>query len=328
MTDTPLAEGRIRGGWDEIDVLVAHTGMAEALVKELDGTGGVRLHTADAPHSVLRAVDVAVGHLFPPGSLSARPRLRWLHLTGTGTDHLPATGLALQALVTTSRSVPVTAVAEYAVSGLMYVLKGLGDLAARPERWFGSDAALLAGSTVAVVGAGRIGRAVLRMLRGTGAHTVAVTRSGRHSAVPEADWTVTADRLAEKAATIDHLVLCLPGGPDTRNLVDGSVLAALRPHAVLVNVGRAETVDDAALHEALRAGRLRGAFVDVHRREPLPDDDEAWRVPGLVVSPHRAFAFPEEPAKVAETFLANLHDLRSRRSPRDLVPWGAERTAR
>jgi phosphoglycerate dehydrogenase-like enzyme len=86
---------------------------------------------------------------------------------------------------------------------------------------------------------------------------------------------------------------------------------------VIVNVGRGEAIDNTALHAALRAGRLQGAFIDVHEREPLPDDDPAWEVPGLVISPHRAFAFPDEPVEIARTFLENLDDLRRGLPPRD-----------
>jgi phosphoglycerate dehydrogenase-like enzyme len=168
---------------------------------------------------------------------------------------------------------------------------------------------LLAGSRVGVVGAGRIGRAVVRRLVAFGARPVAVTRDGS-AAVPGAWRTIGVSGLAREAADLDHLVACLPGGPGTRGLISREVIAALPSHAVVVNVGRGESIDNAALHTALRAGRLRGAFADVHEQEPLPDDDPAWDVPRLVVSPHRAFAFPGEPAEVAKTFLAHHEDFR------------------
>lgn len=202
---------------------------------------------------------------------------------------MPAPGL----LVTGSARVPVESVAEYAVSALLMLLKDFPALSERPQQrpWYTSLASMLHASTVLVVGAGRIGRAVVRRLAALGAHCVAVTRTG---AIPveDADRTVGVDALIDAAASADHVVCCLPGTTETANLVDKDVLAVLPPHAVLVNVGRAATVEDAALHEALRSGALRGALLDVHRVEPLPSDDPAWTVPNLVVSPHRAFAFP------------------------------------
>ncbi|WP_248510584.1 NAD(P)-dependent oxidoreductase [Streptomyces sp. D2-8] len=303
--------------------------MSPVLHDELTGTPGVRLHLGEEPGPDSREVDVVVGYQFPPGSLSDLPNLRWLHLTGTGTDHLAAAGLSPDVLVTTSARVPVDAVAEYAVTGLLHVLKGLPDLAAGHQNdWYTSDALMLSGSRVAVVGTGRIGRAVLQRLSALGAHTAAVTRPGRNSRIPGADRHVPSSQLASEASTFDHMILCLPGGPDTRRLISRQVLDALPEHATVVNVGRAETLDTDALYAALREGRLRGAFLDVHDTEPLPADDPAWRVPGLVVSPHRAFAFPDEPAQVAQAFLANLYDLRSMRAPRDIALWTGERTAK
>lgn len=193
-------------------------------------------------------------------------------------------------------------------------------ISGRPA-WYTGRAVMLDGATVLVLGGGRIGRAVVRRLAALGARCVAVTRSGR-TPVPLAVKTVGVGALPAIAAEVDHVVACLPG--TEQPLVDKAVLAALPPHAAFVNVGRASTVDEEALYEALRARAIRGAFLDVHRTEPLPDDDPAWTVPNLVVSPHRAFAFPGEPAEVARTFLDNLADLRAGRTPRDTVNLGEE----
>jgi phosphoglycerate dehydrogenase-like enzyme len=308
--------------WSNPVVLVAHTKMAPELASHLAVETPVLCtdSIADLPADVLADVDVLVGHQIPPGALRLLPNLRWLHLTGTGTDHLPAAGLAPQVTVTTSARVPVESVAEYAISALLMLLKDLPTLSQRPQRrpWYTSSALMLHGSTVLVVGAGRIGQAVVRRLTALGAHCLAVTRTGAVP-VPGADRTVGVDRLTQAAASADHIVCCLPASPGTANLIDKDVLAALPGHAVLVNVGRATTVEDTALHAALRSHKLRGALLDVHRVEPLPPDDPAWTVPNLILSPHCAFAFPDEPASVGQAFLDNLADLRAGQPPRDLV---------
>lgn len=308
--------------WERPTVLVAHSRMAPELVPRVrDEVPALCAESvADLPEDVRAGVDVLVGYQFPPGVLALLPALRWLHLTGTGTDHLRAAGLTPGVLVTNSARVPVESVAEYALSALLMLLKDLSGLVERPQRlpWYSSTALMLHGSTVLVLGAGRIGRALVRRLDALGARCVAVTRTGA-TPVPGAARTIGVDGLSDAAATADHVVCCLPGAQDTANLVDGDLLGRLRPHAVLVNVGRASTVDESALYGALRAGGLRGAFLDVHRVEPLPPDDPAWSVPNLVLSPHRAFGFRGEPDEVARTFLANLSDLRAGRTPRDVV---------
>jgi phosphoglycerate dehydrogenase-like enzyme len=311
-------------GWSDLRVHIAHCRMAPKLVPVLGTAEGLHIGIADG--APVDDADVVIGYHFPPDSLAGLKRLRWLHLTGTGTDHLRATGLPDHVIVTTSAAVPVTAVAEYAVSGLLLLVKELPEVVTRDgAEWFSSRARLLSGSVVAVVGAGRIGRAVIRLLAAFGARTVAVTRTG-DTPVPEADRTIGAHRLAAEAPALDHLVACLPGGAGTRGLVGADVVAALPAHATVVNVGRGETIDHPALHRALRDGRLHGAFLDVHEREPLPGDDPAWQVPRLIISPHRAFAFPGEPVEVARTFLTNLRDLRDGRAPRDLLVRHEERT--
>ncbi|MFG3529810.1 NAD(P)-dependent oxidoreductase [Streptomyces sp. NPDC047917] len=311
--------------WHDPRILVAHTAMGAELLTHLDPTVTAVQATSllDVPRNELAEVEVLIGHHFPAHSLALLPGLRWLHLTGTGTDHLSAAGLAPGTLVTNSARVPVESVAEYALSALLMLLKEFPTLSARPQRrvWHASTAAMLCGSTVLVVGAGRIGQAVIRKVTALGARCVAVTRTGERS-VPGADRTVGAGRLAEVAAVADHIVCCLPATTGTRHLVNGDVLAALPAGAALVNVGRAGTVDDEALREALEAGALRGALLDVHDIEPLPADDPRWRTPGLVVSPHCAFAFPGEPAAVGQVFQDNLTDLRAGREARDAVVVG------
>jgi phosphoglycerate dehydrogenase-like enzyme len=305
--------------WQRPAVLVAHSKMAPWLVPRIGAEVPV-LHAdtvADLDPETLAGVDILVGYQFPPGVLAELPSLRWLHLTGTGTDHLAAAGLRPGVLVTNSARVPVESVAEYAVAGLFMLLKDFPELAHGPP-WYSSRAVLLHGSVVLVLGAGRIGRAVVRLLTALGARCVAVTRTGEVE-VPGAERTIGVEQLVDAAASADHMVCCLPGTDETANLVDKAVLAALPPHAALVNVGRASTVDDDALHEALRARQIRGAFLDVHRSEPLPSGDPVWTVPNLVVSPHRAFAFPGEPAEVGRAFLENLADLRHGLPPRDAV---------
>ncbi|WP_367127814.1 NAD(P)-dependent oxidoreductase [Saccharothrix sp. HUAS TT1] len=309
-------------GWEHPTVLVAHSKMAPHLVPHVrDEVPVLCAETvAELPGDVRSRVDVLVGYQFPAGVLDLLPALRWLHLTGTGTDHLRAAGLVPGVLVTNSARVPVESVAEYAVSALLMLLKDFASLVERPQRlpWYSSPAVMLDGSTVLVLGAGRIGRALVRRLAALGARCVAVTRTGAEP-VPGAVRTIGVAELPRTVATADHVVCCLPGSEETAGLVDADFLAALKPHSALVNVGRAATVDEVALHAALRAGALRGAFVDVHRVEPLPPDDPAWSVPNLVVSPHRAFAFPGEPAGVGRAFLDNLSDLRAGRTPRDAV---------
>ncbi|MGA8114181.1 MAG: D-2-hydroxyacid dehydrogenase [Actinocatenispora sp.] len=251
-------------------------------------------------------LDVLLANTFPPGLLGRCARLRWLHLTGTGTDHVPAGQPRPDLLLTTSATVPAVAVAEFAWMALLALAKDAVRLAwqHRECRWALPDARLMAGSRLVLVGLGRIGSEIARRATAFGVRVTAVTRRGLPS--PLADRVVTPDALPEVAATADHLVLAAPSTVETRRLVDGAVLDALPAHAVLVNVGRAGVLDTEALVRALEAGRLRGAMLDVHDTEPVPPDSRLWSVPNLWLTPHGAYRFPGEEAAVADLFADNL----------------------
>lgn len=104
----------------------------------------------------------------------------------------------------------------------------------------------------------------------------------------------------------DWLVLACPLTAETRGLISRQRIALLPRTAGIVNVSRGEIIDEAALIEALAAGRLRGAYLDVFQREPLPADSPLWSLPNVIVTPHNASASAGNSARLAELFLANL----------------------
>jgi phosphoglycerate dehydrogenase-like enzyme len=273
--------------------------------------------TVDPPRAA--ELDVLLANTLPDGLLARCPRLRWLHLTGTGLDHLaraePPSGL----LVTNSRDVPARAVAEFVWMGLLALAKDAPRLVARQRErvWRLPDARLVAGSRLVLVGLGRIGTEVARRAPGFDVHVTAVTRRGLPSPLVEDVRPV--EELEAAAAEADHLVLAVPATHETSGLVDERVLAALPAHATVINVSRASVLDTAALVAALEAGRLRGALLDVHDEEPLPPASPLWGVENLWITPHGAYRFPEEEAEIARLFVENLTRLREGRELRNRV---------
>jgi phosphoglycerate dehydrogenase-like enzyme len=103
------------------------------------------------------------------------------------------------------------------------------------------------------------------------------------------------DARAEFARGVDYLVITVPNTADTRALVDADLLHALPTHAVVINVGRGRTVDEAALADALQAHRLRGAVLDVFSEEPLPASSPFWTTPNTFITGHTsAPSFPRD----------------------------------
>jgi phosphoglycerate dehydrogenase-like enzyme len=184
-------------------------------------------------------------------------------------------------------------VAEHA---LMLMLAGARQLAAcaRATTWNRPPLVPLDGSTVLVVGAGGIGRALIELLEPFRVEVLAVTRRGR-------DGTIPADRLGEVWPRADHVVIAAPATTETQHLVGESELEAMRDSAWLVNVARGSLVDTDALVAALAAGAIGGAALDVTDPEPLPDGHPLWTEPRALITPHVA-----NPDATLRRYLAEL----------------------
>jgi phosphoglycerate dehydrogenase-like enzyme len=219
------------------------------------------------------------------------PRLRWVQLPTMGYDPVEAHGIPPGVTVTSAGDAYAPTVAEHAVAMLLALLRHIPAAVRNglERRWDQSGArgiGTLHGATVAVVGFGNIGREVAVRLRGFGAGVIAVTRSG--GADPLADESAKSADLSAVLARSDAVVLAVPLNAQTRHLIDAAALAALPPHAIVVNVARGGVVDHDALRTALAEGRLGGAGLDVTEPEPLPPDDALWSMPNVLITPHVA----------------------------------------
>jgi phosphoglycerate dehydrogenase-like enzyme len=107
-------------------------------------------------------------------------------------------------------------------------------------------------------------------------------------------------------AESDFVVSTLPGTAATRHLIDAAVLGAMKPTAVLVNIGRGAVIDEAALIDVLRAGAIAGAALDVFEEEPLPADSPLWSLPNVIVTPHVSGNSDRYDEMVTDVFVENL----------------------
>lgn len=281
----------------------------------------------DVPADLWATVDVLHTSTVLPDPGTA-PRLRWVQLDTSGTDHLHGSPLWDSPVqVTTLGGVAPRALAEYvmvAVVGAAHQLPAL--LEARARRWWPEPAERLAaltprsvaGATLAVVGYGRIGREIGRLAQAFGMKVVGVSRTGDPSTITEHHYgapaavegdaavVVGVDQLDDVLADADYLVVVVPLTPQTRGLIDAAAIARMKPGAVLVNVARGGIVDETALLAALREGRIAGAVLDVFDDEPLPADSPWWDAPGVIVTPHVAGLTPEYGTHVETLVCRNL----------------------
>jgi D-3-phosphoglycerate dehydrogenase len=171
-------------------------------------------------------------------------------------------------------------VAEHALALMLAGVRRLHEFA-RARTWTRPATRELARSTVAIVGTGQIGRALIALLEPFGVEVLALTRSGR-------DGTLPVERLGEVLPRAHFVVIAAPATPATRHLIGADELAAMREDAWLVNVSRGALVDTDALVAALEAGSIAGAALDVTDPEPLPDGHALWSQPRALITAHVA----------------------------------------
>jgi len=243
---------------------------------------------------------------------------RWIHAGGAGVDHLvPWDAARLE--VTNSSGIHGDIMAQHVLCVVLMMNLHMPAYLRqqRERRWQGDEGISLEGQTLGVVGFGSVGQAVGRLARRAGMRVIGVrTRPAPSEA---ADEVAGVDALRRVAAEVDHLVVCLPLTPATRGLIDADVISAMRPHARLIDVSRGGVVDGDALLDALKAGAIAGAALDVFASEPLPPESPFWEMENVIVTPHVSSDIRGWQLRVAELFADNLERWLAARPLRNVV---------
>jgi phosphoglycerate dehydrogenase-like enzyme len=235
------------------------------------------------------------------------PRLRWIQSISAGVEDLASPVLSAHGVILTNAAgVYDPGLAESVLGFLLaFSARLLEDARLEPGAWPTDGVRLLRGTTALVVGAGSIGSEIGRSLASVGLRVRGLARTPRSAAPPFEAIGGPEDLLAELAIA-HHVVNVLPITDSTRGMFDAEAFAAMRPEAVFVSIGRGATVDQAALIDALETGRIAGAALDVFEIEPLPAESPLWRMPNVLVSPHRAGDHDGWQTDVIELFADNL----------------------
>lgn len=232
-------------------------------------------------------VVVAAGHTFDDARLARARRLKWIQAMTTGTDAIIGSReLEPRVIVTSTRGIHGPQMAEMAFMYMLTLSRRYRTMLENQKQriWKRWNQVRLYGKTVVIVGVGIISEDLAPRCKAFGMNVIGVTRTPRD--VPGFDRMLTYDRLREAVALADYLILLAPNTPETENLIDAAVLAAVKPGAFLVNLGRGALCDEEALIEALRTKRLAGAGLDAFRREPLPPDSPFWDLDNVMITPH------------------------------------------
>jgi phosphoglycerate dehydrogenase-like enzyme len=267
-------------------------------VRRLEALAGAgRVAIADSEASALRhaaSTQIAFGHRYLRQLLPLAPQLQWVQTTAGGFDQLPWRELAARGIVLSRNAANSEAIAHHAVA-LAWATQRRIPFAVQAQlegRWSAPFAMLPPPRTALVLGLGAIGMHVVRLLRGLGVHVRGAARSGSAAQREACDEFIDAERWRDALDSTDLLVLALPLDATTRGCIGTRELAALPPHAVVVNIARDAIIDRPALLDALRNDRIGGAALDV--LDPIPAaEDPLWTTANLLITPKVAAYHPQ-----------------------------------
>ena len=237
----------------------------------------------------------------------------WMHVASSGMNPTPFAHAVLDrgGTITTSTGSNAEPVAQTGFTGLLMLARGFTTYIPgqhkhewRPLR----GAALpddLRGQTLVLIGVGSVGKTFAGYARAFGLKVIGVRRSPRKPDDPVEEM-VHPSKLKDVLPRADWVVVCCPLTSETRNLLDADAFKVMKKGARLVNIGRGEVMDEAALIESLRSRHLAGAHLDAHHQEPLPADSPLWDLPNVIVSPHNASASTGNERRAAQIFIDNF----------------------
>lgn len=295
--------------YPEGDMRLALNFQASAIEEALRRhTPGLELAQVAATGAPVGPIDALLTPLVGTQSLAqllpACHGLKWVHIFGTGADTFPF-NLAGGLQVSCSRGASAVGIAEWVLAMMLCFEKQLPRtwVSAPPAQWFKADLGGLEGKTLGLLGFGAIGQAIARRALAFDMQVVAKVRQHRPSPAEGVEFADTLDRVLRAA---DHLVLALPATAESRGLLNTERLALTKPGVHLVNVARADLIDQEALRLLLDEGHVAMASLDVMDPEPLPAGHWLYTHPRVRLSPHVSWSAPGVVERMLAVFLRNL----------------------
>lgn len=277
------------------------------------------------PWSVAREADVLVVRPTPywreagaERSPAAWPgRLRWVCSASAGIDFYPD-WLLDAPIVSCARGTASDEIADYVIAAIYRQAKDIDEVAIHSAtQWRYRQLGQVNGSTVGIVGLGAIGTAVARRAAALGARVLAVRRS-RHARIGVIGLEMR-DHVADVVREADHIVIAVPATAETRHLFDRGMFARVKRGAHLINVARGSVVDQPALLDALDAGQLGFATLDVTDPEPLPEGHPLYIHPKVRLTPHLSANYTLARGKLLAKILADITRFSRGERPSDVV---------
>ncbi|HWB85587.1 MAG TPA: D-2-hydroxyacid dehydrogenase [Bryobacteraceae bacterium] len=217
------------------------------------------------------------------------PNVRWVHSRAAGLDTILFPELVESPVpLTNGTGVFSQSLGEYILAGILFFAKDFRRTIRSQMAgvWDQFDVIEISGQTVGILGYGDIGRAVASRVRAMGMHVLAVKRHVPSEPDPLVDRIYPPERRLEMIAASDYVVVAAPLTPETRGMMGEAEFAAMKPDAVVFNIGRGPVVDEAAMLRALTERRIKGAGLDVFDQEPLPPGHPLYQLDNVLLSAH------------------------------------------
>ncbi len=277
-------------------------------------------------HFVANAADAEIifSKQFPPGAIAAAQKLRWIQAGTAGVNHLLTVGLAERNIIlTNARDAHGTPMAEQILAMMLAFATRLHTLIQAQASGTRVNAQVigekfeLAGQTLCVIGLGDIGGTLAHKAKQLGMRVIGVRRTT--TPFPDIDELYTSDQLLTALPQADHVALCLPLTTATKALIGEKELRAMKPSAYIYNVGRGASIAANALIQALQAGWIAGAGLDVTDPEPLPPTSPLWQMPNVILGQHTSGSSPYNADRITTIFLDNLRRYQAGEPLRNVV---------
>jgi phosphoglycerate dehydrogenase-like enzyme len=285
---------------------------ASALRERLPERSVALARTPAEERDLVGGARVVTGITLDEALLDRADRLDLFACTFAGTDHVPTAALAERGVaVTNAGGIHAPGIAEQAIGNVLAFARRLHEGWRRKGRaeWRHFQSGELAGSTVAVVGLGSIGQAVVQRLQGFDVRTVGLRYTPEKGGPTDELLGFGEDDVHEALARSEYVVLACPLTEETRGLIGREELATMGPESVLVNTARGGLVETDALVAALRSSSIRGAALDVTDPEPLPGDHPLWTLENCLLTPHTGGHTPEHWPRLAAIVAENVERL-------------------
>jgi phosphoglycerate dehydrogenase-like enzyme len=236
--------------------------------------------------------------------------VRWVHSRSAGLDSLLFPELVESKVPLTNGSgVFSPSLGEFTLAAILYFAKDFRRMIRNQVagQWEQFDVEEVDGQTVGIVGYGDIGEAVASRVHAMGMTVLALKRHPPERLDRLIDRFYKPDDLLTMLPLCDYVVSCLPLTPETHHMIGEKEFAAMKPTAVIINVGRGPVIDEAAMVKALTEKRIKGAGLDVFEREPLPPGDPMYKLENVLLSPHCADHTKEWLNRAMRFFVQQYH---------------------